>query len=163
MSFSMSHAATEFQLDQAALDPRLHPELYDGVRSARVMAFLIDAGIIFALMLIASMVIAVLGVFTLGLGWLLFPLVWPLVAVLYEVLTIGGPASATPGMRLLGIELRTVEGVRMDYPFALMHSLGFWFTVTLLTPFVLLIGLFTPRKQLLHDLFLGTVVIRSRR
>jgi uncharacterized RDD family membrane protein YckC len=112
-------------------------------------------------MLVASLVIAVLGVFTLGLGWFLFPLVWPVVALLYEVLTKGGPASATPGMRFTGIELRTIAGERLDYPIALLHSLGFWFSVTLLTPLILLVGLFTHRKQLLHDLLLGTVAVRS--
>jgi uncharacterized RDD family membrane protein YckC len=139
----------------------VHPELYDGIRSRRSFAFLIDVSIIMFLMLAASLVIAVLGVFTLGLGWFLFPLVWPVVAILYEVLTKGGPASATPGMRMVGIELRTLAGERLNYPLALLHSLGFWFSVTLLTPFVLLVSLFSSRKQLLHDLALSTAAVRS--
>ena len=44
---------------------------------------------------------------------------------------------------------------------AIMHSLLFWFSVSFLTPLILLVGLFTPRKQLLHDLILGTVVVNS--
>jgi uncharacterized RDD family membrane protein YckC len=144
-----------------AFDPAVHPERYEGVRSRRSFAFLIDASVIFVLMLLVSMVIAVLGVFTLGLGWMLFPLVWPLVAILYNVLTVGSAASATPGQRFVGIGLRTTDGERMNYPLALVHALGFWFSVTLLTPFILLVALFTPRKQLLHDLALGTVVVRT--
>jgi uncharacterized RDD family membrane protein YckC len=147
----------------AELDPAVHPDRYVGVRSRRVFAFLIDSAVILTLMLVASIVIAILGVFTFGLGWLLFPLVWPVIAILYEVLTIGGPASASPGMRFVGIELRTETGERMNYPLALLHALGFWFSVTLLTPLVLLVALFTARKQLLHDLLLGTVAIRSDR
>lgn len=146
---------------ELALDPAVHPELYDGIRSRRIFAFLIDASIIMVLMLVAALVIAVLGVFTLGLGWFLFPLVWPVVAILYEVLTKGGPASATPGMRMVGVELRTLAGERLNYPLALLHSLGFWFSVTLLTPFVLLVSLFSSRKQLLHDLALSTAAVRS--
>ncbi len=42
-----------------------------------------------------------------------------------------------------------------------MHALIFWFSVGLLTPLVLLVGLFTRRRQLLHDLLLGTVVVNS--
>ncbi len=153
--------APDFQSGELAYDPAVHPNLYEGVRTRRVFAFLIDVAAILSLMLLASMVIAVLGVFTFGLGWFLFPLVWPVVAVLYEVLTKGGPASATPGMRFLSIELRTAGGERLNYPIALLHSLGFWFSLTLLTPVILVVSLFTPRKRLLHDLLLGTVAVRN--
>jgi uncharacterized RDD family membrane protein YckC len=44
---------------------------------------------------------------------------------------------------------------------AIMHSLLFWFSVSFLTPLILIVGLFTPRKQLLHDIVLGTVVVNS--
>jgi uncharacterized RDD family membrane protein YckC len=40
--------------------------------------------------------------------------------------------------------------------------LGFWFSMAILTPLVLVVALFTERKQLLHDLVLGTVAVRSR-
>lgn len=157
----MTETYATFDAGELSLDPAVHPERYEGVRSRRVFAFLIDASMILFLMLVASLVIAVLGIFTLGLGWFLFPLVWPVVAILYEVLTKGGPASATPGMRLMGIELRTLAGERLNYPLALLHSLGFWFSVTLLTPFILLVSLFSSRKQLLHDLALSTAAVRS--
>jgi uncharacterized RDD family membrane protein YckC len=157
----MSHVAATLDAGELAYDPAVHPERYEGVRTRRSFAFLVDAAVVLFLMLVASMVIAVLGVFTLGLGWLLFPAVWPLVAILYTVLTLGGPASATPGMRFMGIEIRTARGERMDYALALLHALGFWFSVTLLTPLILLVSLFTPRKQLLHDLALGTAAVRS--
>jgi uncharacterized RDD family membrane protein YckC len=144
-----------------ALDPAVHPERYEGVRTRRTFAFLVDAAVILFLMLVASLVIAVLGIVTLGLGWLLFPAVWPVVAILYTVLTLGGPRSATPGMRFTGIEMRTVRGERLDYGLALLHAFGFWLSVTFLTPLVLVVALFTARKQLLHDLVIGTVAVRS--
>ena len=142
-------------------DPAVHPERYDGVRTRRTFAFLVDFIIVGFLMLSAFLVILVVGIFTLGLLWLLLPAVWPALAILYSVLTVGGPNSATPGMRFMGIELRSVRGERLDYGLALLHVLGFWFSVTLLTPFVLLVALFTERKQLLHDLVLGVVAVRS--
>ncbi len=157
----MSQTYSTLDHAEIALDPYAHPERYEGVRSRRVFALMIDVAVILFLMLLASLVIAVLGVFTLGLGWFLFPLVWPVVAVLYTVLTLGGLASATPGMRFMGVEIRTLQGERLNYGLALLHALGFWFTVTLLTPLILLVALFTPRKQLLHDLALGTVAVRS--
>ena len=42
-----------------------------------------------------------------------------------------------------------------------MHAIAFWLTVSLLTPFVLLVGLFNDRRRLLHDMLLGTIVINS--
>jgi uncharacterized RDD family membrane protein YckC len=112
------------------------------------------------LMAVAYVVIAVVGVFTLGLGWLLFPAVWPVVAILYSTFTLGGPSSATPGMRLMGIEVRTVNGEPMYYGLALLHAVLFWISVAILTPLVLVVALFTARKQLLHDLLLGTAAVR---
>jgi uncharacterized RDD family membrane protein YckC len=156
----MSHAVI-LDAGEMNVDPAIHPEVYEGVRTRRSFAFLIDAAIIFVLMVAAYVVIAVVGIFTLGLLWLLFPAVWPLVAILYSVLTMGGSRSATPGMRFMGIEMRTVRGERMYYGLALLHVLGFWISVAILTPLVLLVALFTDRKQLLHDLVVGTVAVRS--
>lgn len=145
-----------------AFDPAARPELYYGVRTRRVFAFLVDASIVFLLMILASVVVAVLGLFTFGLGWLLFPLIWPFVAILYTMFTLGGPRSATPGMRFTGVEMRTWYGAPMYPVLALAHAIGFWLSVTFLTPFILLVSLFEPRKRLLHDILLGTIVIRRR-
>jgi len=146
---------------ELAYDPAIRPELYDGVRTRRIFAFLVDAAVILFLMVAAYVVIGVLGIFTLGLLWLLLPAVWPVVAILYSVLTLGGPSSATPGMRFTGIEMRTVQGEPLSYGLALLHVLGFWFSMAILTPLILLVALFTERKQLLHDLILGTLAVRS--
>lgn len=156
MSQSMTIDARELEYD-----PGVHPERYDGVRTRRIFAFLIDAAVVLFLMVVAYLAITVLGILTLGLLWILLPAVWPVVALLYSVLTLGGPASATPGMRFAGIEMRTVRGEPMHYGLALLHVLGFWISVTILTPLVLLVALFTERKQLLHDLLLGTVAVRA--
>jgi uncharacterized RDD family membrane protein YckC len=159
----MADRMSTYAAGEGGFDRFAHPAALDGVRTARSFAFLIDAAIVLALMLVASIAIAIFGVLTLGLGWLLFPAVWPAVAILYTVLTLGGPASATPGMRVMGVELRTLDGDGMSYGLALLHALGFWFSVTFLTPFILLVALFTPRKQLLHDLVLGVVAVRAGR
>jgi uncharacterized RDD family membrane protein YckC len=156
----MSHSVT-VDAGELEYDPVVHPERYDGVRTRRIFAFLIDAALILFLMVVAYVVIAVVGIFTFGLLWLLFPAVWPVVAILYSVLTLGGPYSATPGMRFVGIEMRTIGGARMDYGLALLHAVLFWVSIAILTPFVLLVALFTDRKQLLHDLIIGTAAVRD--
>ena len=153
----------QFTLDarELEIDPTVRPGRYEGVRTRRIFAFLIDATVVLLLMVVAYVLIGVLGIFTLGLLWLLLPAVWPVVAILYAVLTVGGPHSATPGMRFMGVEIRNLRGERLDYGIALLHSLGFWFSMAILTPLVLVVALFTERKQLLHDLVLGTVAVRS--
>ena len=42
-----------------------------------------------------------------------------------------------------------------------MHAVLFWISVSVLTPLVLLVGLFNGRRRLLHDIVLGTVIINS--
>ena len=155
----MSHPLT-LDARELEVEPGVRPERYEGVRTRRVFAFLIDFAAVLFLMLVAYVVIAVLGIFTLGLlGSFFRPCGrwWPSST---RFLTVGGPHSATPGMRFMGIEMRTVRGERLDYGLALLHALGFWFSIAILTPLVLLVALFTERKQLLHDLVLGTVAVR---
>jgi uncharacterized RDD family membrane protein YckC len=112
-------------------------------------------------MIPAALMVLILGFVTLGIGWFLFPPLFAIVALGYVALTLGGPASATVGMRMAGIEMRTWSGQRMFPLLAIMHALIFWFSVGLLTPLILLVGLFTYRKQLLHDLLLAVVVLNS--
>ncbi|MHA1189208.1 MAG: RDD family protein [Alphaproteobacteria bacterium] len=144
-----------------AYDPAAQGELFDGVRTRRMTAFVIDMVIIIALMVLASIVIAVLGILTFSLGWLLFALVWPFVAIGYIMFTLGGSRSATPGMRMSGLQMRTWYGAPMYPLLALAHAMLFWFSITLLTPFILLIALFNPRKRLVHDYVAGTVLVRT--
>lgn len=145
----------------AAYDPQAEPDLFEGILSKRIVAFLIDAVLIVVLMIPAALIVLILGIVTLGLAWLLFPILFAIVSLGYVGLTLGGAASATVGMRVMGIEMRTWSGQRMFPLLAAMHALLFWFSVGLLTPLILLVGLFTERKQLLHDLLLSVVALNS--
>lgn len=146
---------------QDVFDAVRHPELFAGVRSRRIFAFLIDVIAIALLTFGAGIVVFVLGVFTLGLGFLLYAILPTAVALGYVAFTLGGPQAATPGMRAMGLEMRLWYGAR-PYPLlAAVHALLYWFSVSLLTPLVLLVSLFSDRKRLLHDIVLGTVVINS--
>ena len=147
-----------------AFDPDLQPELFRGVLTRRVFAFLIDLVVLSVPVILGYIFIAVFGVITLGLGWMLFWLAWPATivwAIVYYGASIGGPHSATMGMRAMDLEVRTWYGAPGYFVLGACHAVLYWVSVSFLTPLVLLVGLFTSRRRLLHDIILGTVVINS--
>src|SRR6266446_6209290 len=147
-----------------AFDRWTQPELTRGVLTRRLIAIMIDLVVLSIPVILAYVFIAVFGLITLGLGWLLFWLVWPAAviwAIIYYGASLGGPHSATLGMRLMDLELRTWYGAPGYFVLGAMHAVLFWISVSMLTPLVLLVGLFNGRRRLLHDLILGTVVVNS--
>jgi uncharacterized RDD family membrane protein YckC len=149
-------------LDGEIISSRLDDaRAYEGVRSRRIMAFLIDYLIIGLLIIPFAIVVAILGVITLGLGWMLFSILGPIVALLYVWNTMGGPNQATVGMKMMGIQLQRLDGKPVDGLLAVVHTVLFWAANVILTPLILLAPLFLERKRTVHDLLLGTVVIRS--
>ena len=137
--------------------------VYEGVRTRRILAFCIDYLIVGLLMIVPAIVIALLGVLTLGLGWMLYGILFPVVALAYIWWTMGSPTQATVGMRMMNIRLERLDGARVDGPLAVLHSVLFWSGNVILTPFILLATLFLDRKRAVHDLLLGTVVARTDR
>ena len=135
--------------------------LYEGVLTRRMLAFCLDYLFVGLLLVPFAIVVFLFGVVTLGLGWALFGILAPAVAILYVATTLGGERQATPGMQIMGIRLERLDGKRIDGIFGIVHSVLFWAGNVLLTPLVLLVTLFTDRKRTLHDLLLGTVVVRS--
>jgi uncharacterized RDD family membrane protein YckC len=147
-----------------AFDPATSPELFDGVLSRRVVAFIIDLIIIAVPLVAASIFIFVFGVITFGLGWALFWLLSPasvVWALVYYGLTLGGPASATIGMRTMEIEMRTWYGAPAYFVLGAVHAVVYWISVSILSPFILLVGFFNARRRLLHDILVGTVLINN--
>ncbi len=136
---------------------------YEGVLTRRVIAFCIDYLIIGLLMIPFAILVFLLGIITLGLGWALFGVLFPLVALIYVWNTLGGRNQATAGMRIMGIRLDRLDGKPVDGLLAVVHTVLFWAGNVVLTPLILLATLFTDRKRTLHDLLLGTVVTRSDR
>jgi uncharacterized RDD family membrane protein YckC len=147
-----------------AYDPVTHPELFEGVLARRVVAFMIDFIIIAIPVLLAAMFIFAFGIVTLGLGFALYLLLSPAAviwALVYFGLTLGGPNSATIGMRVMDLELRTWYGTPGYFVLGAVHAIAFWFTVSFFTPFILLVAFFNERRRLLHDIMLGTVIINN--
>lgn len=151
-------------LDGEIITSRLDDmRVYEGVRTRRVMAFVIDYLIIALLLVPFALLVFLLGIITLGLGWMLFSVLGPAVALIYIWNTMGGPTQATVGMRMMNIRLERLDGGRVDGMLAIVHSVLFWAGNVILTPLILLATLFFDRKRALHDLLLGTVVTRSDR
>jgi len=147
-----------------AYDPATHPELFEGVLARRIVAFLIDFFIIAVPVALAAMFIFAFGIVTLGLGWALYWLLPPAMviwAIVYFGLTLGGLRSATIGMRVMDLEMRTWYGAPAYFVLGAVHAIAFWFTVSFFTPFVLLVAFFNQRRRLLHDIVLGTVIINN--
>ncbi|VAW20806.1 hypothetical protein MNBD_ALPHA12-1595, partial [hydrothermal vent metagenome] len=78
----------------------------------------------------------------------------------YYAATLGSSRRATIGMAIMDLVLTPTRGLPMDGWRAFLHPLVFWLTVWILPPVSLLIALFTPRRQLLHDLVVGALMLR---
>ncbi|TPW31858.1 RDD family protein [Pararhizobium mangrovi] len=136
------------------------PRRYRSVRTRRILAFCIDYTLVLLLCIPVSIVVFFLGIVTLGLGFMLYSVLFALVALPYVMLTMGGSAQATPGMKAMDLRLARLDGGPVDGMLALIHTVLFWAGNVILSPIVLLVSLFSPRKRLLQDFLLGTVVVR---
>jgi uncharacterized RDD family membrane protein YckC len=152
------------EMRSRAYDPDANPELFEGVLARRAIAFVIDLVIIALPLVAAATFIFVLGLITFGLGWTLFWLLSPasvIWALFYYGMTLGGPASATLGMRALELEMRTWYGAPSYFVLGAVHAVVYWVTVSVLSPFILLVGFFNARKRLLHDMIVGAIIINA--
>jgi uncharacterized RDD family membrane protein YckC len=149
-----------------AYDPVMNPELFEGVLSRRIVAFVVDLVILSIPVVLASIFIFAFGIVTLGLGFMLYGLLYPATviwALVYFGVTLGGPSSATIGMRLMDLEMRTWYGAPAYFVLGAVHAIVFWVSITVLSPFIVLVAFFNERRRLLHDIVLGTVVINNAR
>jgi len=161
---SSARTGIPFDVKPHAYDSAASPELFEGVLARRVVAFIIDLIVIGIPLVAASMFIFVFGIVTFGLGWALFWLLSPasvVWALVYYGLTLGSPASATIGMRAMEIEMRIWYGAPAYFVLGAVHAVVYWVSVSLLTPFILLVGFFNARRRLLHDMLVGTIIINN--
>lgn len=150
-----AHAASAHDL----LDPLVHPELFEGVVLRRLVAYAVDMLIISAILFVPWLIATVVMVVSIGLIVLPMALGSLIFIVVYDVLTIGGPASATPGMRLMGLKVMASTGAKPDNLQALLMSALFW-AISSWSILPLAVALFNPRWRCAHDFLSGTVVVR---
>jgi uncharacterized RDD family membrane protein YckC len=141
-------------------DPTSSPELFEGLLTRRTFAFVIDLIAISFLLLGFSLLGVIAGFFTFGLAWLGLLIVVPASVVFYYSVTLGSSARATLGMRAMDLVLTPARGQPLDGWMALFHAGLFWITAWISLPLSLLFVLFTPRRQMLHDLITGTLMVR---
>ncbi|KMW57067.1 RDD family protein [Candidatus Rhodobacter oscarellae] len=134
-------------------DPQIKPEFYASTATKRLLAWFIDFAAI-------SAICVVILPFTAFLALFIFPVLYLVVGFFYRVITISN-GSATPGMRFMAIELRTREGARLDRTLALLHTLGYTLSTSMVLVQLASMALMatTPRGQGLSDLILGTTAI----
>jgi uncharacterized RDD family membrane protein YckC len=134
-------------------DPETQPAFYADVPPKRLVAWIID------MVLIGVLCVLILP-FTAFTGIFFFPFLMLVVGFVYRVLTLAG-GSATWGMRVVGIELRTQTGDRFDMGAAILHTLGY--SISLAMPLLqvvsIILMLTSRRKQGLTDHFMGSVAI----
>ncbi|MBX9760425.1 MAG: RDD family protein [Beijerinckiaceae bacterium] len=132
----------------------------EGVRTRRIMAIGFDLIFVSIIVALAFLFLSVLGVLTFGLAWLAIPFLYPVVALFYNGMTISGPKRATPGMRMMDLEMRLTDGYGVPFIYAAVHAVLFYLSWTMLTPLVLAVSLFARNKRCLHDILAGVVVTR---
>lgn len=134
-------------------DPTYDAAYYDGVLPKRFFAWIIDAAIMLAAMLILS-------VLTAGIFFLLWIPVHAALAFFYRWSTIKAQ-SATLGMRVMNIELRGPTGARLSSGEAALHTVSFLVSATFFLIQLVSIGMMIarPLNRGLPDEIVGTVMI----
>lgn len=138
-------------------DPIDQPEFYEGILAKRLLAWVVDSILIVGLCLVILPFTAFTGLFY-------FPFLILVVGFLYRVATLTG-GSATWGMRLLGMELRDAHDRRFDGGTALLHTLGYTFSVAMAPlQFISIVLMVTSeRRQGLTDMILSSAAMNRRR
>ncbi len=131
------------------------------VRTARILALLIDASLIVMLMMASAAVILILGLLTFGIGWLLYLVLWPAVALLYYFFTLG-VNGRTIGMSLFSIQLRDADGGQIHPIIGVLHPVLFYISLSIFPLFIIsaILSLVDDRKRMLHDIVLRVVMVR---
>lgn len=151
-----------FQLGPPATrapDPISYFELYRGVAWKRVVAYMIDVVMIAFIMLFALLVFGFIGVLTFGMLGPLLIVIFALIPFCYHMLFLSGPRHATIGMRVLGLEMRSVTAGYPDQVQAAVQTMLFYVSVSITGFLILLWALFDSRRRCLHDIVAGTYVV----
>jgi uncharacterized RDD family membrane protein YckC len=133
----------------------LPSEALAGVRSRRILALCIDFVVVSCL---SFLIWLALLLATFGLSLFVLPPLFPLVAFFYNGLSVSGPRMATPGMRIMDLQMRLMDGDRVPFLNAAIHAVLFY--VSWLFPAIFLVSLLASDKRCLHDMLAGVIVVR---
>lgn len=138
-------------------DPDRHAALYADVPVKRLMAWGLDTVAILAMTLVIVPFTAFTAIFFL-------PVLWLVVGLVYRIWSLSA-RSATPGMRMMAIELRNGDGAPLTPAEAAVHTAIYTVCISLIFPMLVSIGLMlgTSRGQGLADHALGTAALNRGR
>lgn len=134
-------------------DPDLNAEFYADVPLKRALAWVVDT-------LFIAIITLLIVPFTAFTALFFLPFLFLVVSFIYRSISLAN-RSATPGMRLMAIEFRTSGGERFGLGTALVHTLAYTVSISMVLPQILSVILMatSARAQGLTDLVLGTVAI----
>jgi uncharacterized RDD family membrane protein YckC len=140
--------------------PATSPELFEGILRRRVAAYIIDMVLVTLLTGFVLFGLGIAGLVTFGISWVLMIFAFPAVLIFYYASTLGSSSRATIGMKQMDIVLTPTRSRPLNGWRAIFHYAAFWIAGALFTPAIVVVGLFTQRRQLLHDLVVGTLMVR---
>ncbi len=155
MSYSGGQDEVQSRPTGSVSPPRIPRAALDGVRTRRVFAVILD---LFIVSTLSALLFVGLLFLSFGMTAILLPPIFPLVAFFYNGLTVSGWRMATPGMRFMDLEMRTMEGRPTPFINAAVHAVLFY--VTTLVPPLLLVTFITSDKRCLHDILADVIVLR---
>ncbi|WP_375595457.1 RDD family protein [Algihabitans albus] len=133
--------------------------LFDEILVRRSAAFILDALVLAVLSVALWFALGVIGILSLGLLLPLQAVALTLLPIAYYTLFVG-EGGATPGMRLMDIEVRSLDGGSADYLQAFVRMATFSVSVAITGWLVLIVVFFNDHRRALHDFLSGTVVVR---
>lgn len=135
----------------AAMQPVAQSTQYAGF-GERFLAWLID----FVIICIGSAVVRMV------LGSIVGGLIGLALSIAYEIYFLSSPKQATIGKQAMGIIVTDLNGARIDPGKAALRWVG-----KIISALILFLGYimaaFTERKQALHDIIAGTLVLKGKR
>lgn len=156
-----SFAGREKAADRARPVDLTDPQRFDGILLRRCCAAILDFTLAWILSSVLWLATCVASVATLGLLSVPALLVAPVVIhVVMSVYLMAGAHGATIGMRAFGLRVVNLEGRKIDHVQAFLMVGMYFATITVFFP-VLAVGFFTEKARLLHDIVVGTVVVRA--
>jgi uncharacterized RDD family membrane protein YckC len=134
-------------------DPTARADFYDGIRTKRLIAWVLD-------MVLIAVLSSILLPFTAFTALFFFPFFMLVTGFFYRWFTLS-VGSATWGMALMGIQIRDGQGDRLSGSLAFWHTLGYTLSVAIAPLQLLSVGMMclSPRRQGLSDLLLNTAAI----
>jgi uncharacterized RDD family membrane protein YckC len=131
----------------------------EDVLRRRLIAWLIDALIVGVLLVLLHFALLVVGLLTLGIGWLLIGLL-PAVPFAYSFAGLASRYAATPGQSAMGLTVvHHISGARPTPLEAFVSTALFYVSLTFAP--ILLIALVSARHRTLHDMVSGLLVVRG--